>query len=239
MALPEYNWKSVTFFSSLSPLELLCHSLLPFPRLCPVSLLRRAGIPSRLVTLLRRSMRLLLLIKASNSFRMTLMWRESAWQRADLTTSLYSICPPLRTTDSDRIFLRVFESKGLSKIPIGISAYGREEGIRWRMWMKMRLYFVFNLSVWRSANCGISMVMDGIIVSEDLQKANDSALSSIICHRFVKSLFARRSSSLIRMIDFRLFTYLLICTEDKTILTSINFWFRLCGLDANGITCSK
>jgi serine/threonine-protein phosphatase 2A regulatory subunit B'' len=76
---------------------------------------------------------------------------------------------------------------------------------------------------------------DGIIANEDVEKFNDSALSPLICDRFTKSPFAPRSFSPIRMIDFRSFTYLLMCTEDKTTLTSMNFWFRLCDLDDDGV----
>jgi serine/threonine-protein phosphatase 2A regulatory subunit B'' len=36
-------------------------------------------------------------------------------------------------------------------------------------------------------------------------------------------------------VDFRSFIYLLISTEDKTSLTSINLWFKLCDLDDDGV----
>jgi serine/threonine-protein phosphatase 2A regulatory subunit B'' len=36
-------------------------------------------------------------------------------------------------------------------------------------------------------------------------------------------------------VDFRAFTYLLICTEDKASVTALHFWFRLCDLDDDGV----
>jgi serine/threonine-protein phosphatase 2A regulatory subunit B'' len=76
---------------------------------------------------------------------------------------------------------------------------------------------------------------DGFISKEDLLKFNNSALSPLICERFMTSPFAPRCFAPNPLIDFRSFSYLLMCTEDKTNLTSINFWYRLCDLDDDGV----
>jgi serine/threonine-protein phosphatase 2A regulatory subunit B'' len=81
----------------------------------------------------------------------------------------------------------------------------------------------------------LDMDGDGCVSCDDLVKFNDGALSPIICDRFVNFTFAPQSFAGRRVVDFRSFTYLLMCTEDKTNLTSINFWYRLCDLDDDGV----
>jgi serine/threonine-protein phosphatase 2A regulatory subunit B'' len=81
----------------------------------------------------------------------------------------------------------------------------------------------------------LDMDGDGVITKDDLLKFNEGSLSPIICDRFVNFPFAPRSFSAKRALDFRAFAYLLMCMEDKTNLTSINFWFRLCDLDDDGV----
>jgi serine/threonine-protein phosphatase 2A regulatory subunit B'' len=76
---------------------------------------------------------------------------------------------------------------------------------------------------------------DGLLSKEDLLKFNDSALSPIICERFLHFPFAPRCFSPNRLVDFASFSYLLMCTQDKSNLTSINFWYRLCDLDDDGV----
>jgi serine/threonine-protein phosphatase 2A regulatory subunit B'' len=76
---------------------------------------------------------------------------------------------------------------------------------------------------------------DGVISKDDLMKFNESAVSPIICDRFVTFSFAPRAFTGSPVIDFRSFAYFLMATEDKTSLTAINLWFRLCDLDDDGV----
>jgi serine/threonine-protein phosphatase 2A regulatory subunit B'' len=76
---------------------------------------------------------------------------------------------------------------------------------------------------------------DGFFGKDDLLKYNDGTLSPIICDRFMDFRLAPRSFSGASLIDFRSFAYLLISSEDKTSPTAINFWFRLCDLDDDGV----
>jgi serine/threonine-protein phosphatase 2A regulatory subunit B'' len=81
----------------------------------------------------------------------------------------------------------------------------------------------------------LDMDGDTFISRDGLEKFNDNALSPIVINRFVNLSFAPRSFGPKQVIDFRSFTYLLMCTEDKTNLTAINFWYRLCDLDDDGV----
>jgi serine/threonine-protein phosphatase 2A regulatory subunit B'' len=47
--------------------------------------------------------------------------------------------------------------------------------------------------------------------------------------------FFPRTESRQNRVDFRSFSYFLMCTEDKTSPTAIRFWYRLCDLDDDGI----
>lgn len=80
---------------------------------------------------------------------------------------------------------------------------------------------------------------DGFITKDDLLKFNDSGISPIIIERFFKSSFYPRSSNRKQTLDFTSFTYFLMSSEDKTNATSINFWYKLCDLDEDGIMSLK
>jgi serine/threonine-protein phosphatase 2A regulatory subunit B'' len=75
---------------------------------------------------------------------------------------------------------------------------------------------------------------DGFLTHDDLLRFNEGRVSPIIISRFVKSPFFPRGPAAGTRIDFRAFAYFLICTEDKKMLASIYFWFRLCDLDDDG-----
>ncbi|OHT14025.1 phosphoprotein phosphatase [Tritrichomonas foetus] len=80
---------------------------------------------------------------------------------------------------------------------------------------------------------------DGFISKDDLLKFNDSAISPVIIERFFKSTAYPRSTNRKKEIDFTSFAYFLMSSEDKTNLTSINFWYRLCDLDDDGLLSIK
>ena len=80
---------------------------------------------------------------------------------------------------------------------------------------------------------------DGLISKDDLMKFNDSAISPIIIERFFQSSFFPRSSNRKQTLDFTAFAYFLMSSEDKTNLTSINFWYKLCDLDDDGVLSMK
>jgi serine/threonine-protein phosphatase 2A regulatory subunit B'' len=75
---------------------------------------------------------------------------------------------------------------------------------------------------------------DGLVCQDDLLKFNESAISPIVINRFFKSISFPRSPRK-PAIDFRAFSYFLISSEDKTTLTAIHFWFKLCDLDDDGV----
>jgi len=76
---------------------------------------------------------------------------------------------------------------------------------------------------------------DGFITRDELLKHNDSSISHIVIDRFFNSSFYPRSSTKKSQIDFVAFVYFLISCEDKTSKTAINFWFKICDLDDDGI----
>jgi len=76
---------------------------------------------------------------------------------------------------------------------------------------------------------------DGFILKEDMMKFNESAISPIIIKRFFQSRFYPRSSNKKQTLDFTGFSYFLMNTEDKTSPTAIDFWFKLCDLDEDGV----
>jgi serine/threonine-protein phosphatase 2A regulatory subunit B'' len=76
---------------------------------------------------------------------------------------------------------------------------------------------------------------DGLLSKDDLLKFNDGALAPIICDRLMNFAWAPRAFGPGPLIDFRTFSYLIMCTEDKTNVTSVTFWFRLCDLDDDGV----
>jgi serine/threonine-protein phosphatase 2A regulatory subunit B'' len=76
---------------------------------------------------------------------------------------------------------------------------------------------------------------DGLVTKDDLLKFNESAVSPIVIERFFKSKDFPRMTTRKPVIDLRAFTYFLICSEDKTSQTAINFWFKLCDLDDDGV----
>jgi serine/threonine-protein phosphatase 2A regulatory subunit B'' len=76
---------------------------------------------------------------------------------------------------------------------------------------------------------------DGFLTRDDLLRFNEGSVSPIIINRFVTSPFFPRGPAAGPRIDFRAFAYFLICTEDKKMLASIYFWFRLCDLDDDGL----
>ena len=80
---------------------------------------------------------------------------------------------------------------------------------------------------------------DGLISKDDLMKFNDSAISPIIIERFFQSSFFPRSSNRKQTLDFTAFAYFLMSSEDKTNPTSINFWYKLCDLDDDGVLSLK
>jgi serine/threonine-protein phosphatase 2A regulatory subunit B'' len=80
---------------------------------------------------------------------------------------------------------------------------------------------------------------DGFISKDDMLKFNESAVSPVIIERFFRSNFFPRASAKKPMIDLRAFSYFLISTEDKTSPTAINFWFKLCDLDDDGVLSIK
>ena len=80
---------------------------------------------------------------------------------------------------------------------------------------------------------------DGFITKDDLMKFNDSAILPVIIERFFKSSFYPRASNKKPTLDFTSFAYFLMSSEDKTNLTSINFWYRLCDLDDDGVLSMK
>ena len=80
---------------------------------------------------------------------------------------------------------------------------------------------------------------DGFITKDDLMKFNDSAILPIIIERFFQSSFYPRLSNKKQTMDFTSFAYFLMSSEDKTNLTSINFWYRLCDLDDDGVLSLK
>ncbi|OHT15373.1 phosphoprotein phosphatase [Tritrichomonas foetus] len=77
---------------------------------------------------------------------------------------------------------------------------------------------------------------DGKINRDDLLKFNDSAISPIIIDRYFSAKFFPRRG---KDIDFTAFVYFLMSSEDKTNLTSINLWYRLCDLDDDGVLSIK
>ena len=97
---------------------------------------------------------------------------------------------------------------------------------------------------------------DGYISKDELYKFNGSTISPIVIDRFFKSKSYPRYDPSIptynkadqknakgdmgrtnrkKHIDFIAFTYFLMSSEDKTNLTSINFWYKLCDLDDDGV----
>ena len=76
---------------------------------------------------------------------------------------------------------------------------------------------------------------DGILSKDDLSKFNESAISPIIIDRFFNSKLYPRSNANPKEVDFTSFAYFLMSSEDKTNITSINFWYNLCDLDNDGI----
>lgn len=78
---------------------------------------------------------------------------------------------------------------------------------------------------------------DGLINKDDLMKFNDNSISPIIVERFFNSNFFPLSTSKNEsdQVDFNAFVYFLMSSEDKTNLTSINFWYKLCDLDDDGL----
>jgi serine/threonine-protein phosphatase 2A regulatory subunit B'' len=76
---------------------------------------------------------------------------------------------------------------------------------------------------------------DGFLTRDDLLKFNEGALSVLVCDRFINFQYAPLSFTPKRRVDFRAFAYLLLCTEDNTNQTSINFWFRICDLDDDDV----
>jgi serine/threonine-protein phosphatase 2A regulatory subunit B'' len=80
---------------------------------------------------------------------------------------------------------------------------------------------------------------DGLISKEDLAKHNESAVSPRIIDRFFNSNFYPRSANKNQPIDFTAFSYFIMFTEDKTTLTAINFWYKLCDLDDDGLLSLK
>lgn len=80
---------------------------------------------------------------------------------------------------------------------------------------------------------------DGFITKDDLMKFNEYGISPIIIERFFDSKFYPRSANRKETIDFTSFTYFLISCEDKMNATSINFWYKLCDLEDDGVLSMK
>lgn len=80
---------------------------------------------------------------------------------------------------------------------------------------------------------------DEFLSREDLFKFNESAISPLIIDRFCNANFYPRNINHDRGIDFASFAYFLMSSEDKTNLTSINFWYHLCDLDDDGVLSIK
>lgn len=80
---------------------------------------------------------------------------------------------------------------------------------------------------------------DEFLNQEDLYKFNESAISPLIVERFFDATFYPRNIDHDRGVDFASFAYFLMSSEDKTNLTSINFWYHLCDLDNDGILSIK
>ncbi|KAH0795656.1 serine/threonine-protein phosphatase 2A regulatory subunit B'' subunit beta isoform X1 [Histomonas meleagridis] len=81
---------------------------------------------------------------------------------------------------------------------------------------------------------------DSYISKSDLMKFNDSSISPIIIERFVDAKFFPLTANPKKgYVDFTSFVYFLMSTEDKSNLTSINFWYKICDLDDDGLLSIK
>ena len=99
-------------------------------------------------------------------------------------------------------------------------------------------HHIFNYQHFYVAFCkfwDLDVDSDGLISKDELMKFNDSGISQIIIERFFHSSFYPRSSTKKSLIDFTSFVYFLISSEDKTNKTSINFWYKICDTDDDGI----
>lgn len=78
---------------------------------------------------------------------------------------------------------------------------------------------------------------DGLISKDDLLKFNENAISPIIVERFFNANFfpVTVSKNENDQLDFNAFVYFLMSSEDKTNLSSITFWYKLCDLDDDGL----
>lgn len=104
-------------------------------------------------------------------------------------------------------------------------------------------HHIFNYQHFYVAFCkfwDIDTDSDSLISKNDLLRFNDYSISPIIAERFFNSTFYPMSSNKQNnLINFTSFAYFLMCSEDKTNLTSINFWYKLCDLDDDGILSIK
>lgn len=99
-------------------------------------------------------------------------------------------------------------------------------------------HHIFNYQHFYVAFCkfwDLDVDNDGFICKDDMFKFNDSTISPLIIERFFKSNSYPRNQSKRQVIDFPAFSYFLMSSEDKTNRTSINFWYRICDLDDDGI----
>jgi serine/threonine-protein phosphatase 2A regulatory subunit B'' len=76
---------------------------------------------------------------------------------------------------------------------------------------------------------------DGLLSRYDLSKFDHGTFPPRILDRYFKSKLYPRSAGKPATVDFVSFCYLLMCTEDKTTRTAINFWYHLCDLDDDGV----
>jgi serine/threonine-protein phosphatase 2A regulatory subunit B'' len=76
---------------------------------------------------------------------------------------------------------------------------------------------------------------DGYISKEDMFQFNESVVSPLIIERFFKSNFFSRAPAKKPMIDLRPFTYFFMPVEDKTSPNVLNFSFKLCDVDDDGV----
>lgn len=81
---------------------------------------------------------------------------------------------------------------------------------------------------------------DELISKNDLLRFNEFSISPVIAERLFRANFYPLSRNKRKnYLDFTSFAYFLMSSEDKSNLTAINFWYKLCDLDDDGVLSIK
>lgn len=76
---------------------------------------------------------------------------------------------------------------------------------------------------------------DYLIGIEDLRRYNNGALTDIVLHRALSGFGRKLTSGTPKMMNFEDFVHFCLCEEDKNNPQAVEYWFRICDLDQDGV----